>query len=258
MDDYLLYFIPITILGLLAVIFLHVSIFIKFGIIVLIALLYSIKFFREYLIEQELEDNYPRFLRDLAQYLEIGQPLNVAIKSLENNDYGYLLNKYIKSMIVYMNYGNTFVEALNKLAEKIRNRNIKESIYSLIEALNKGGDISGLLKSLSDSFEKLYQIKKDRLAQIRFLTFVYYGLFISVIFIIYLSYYFVTKLVILNSQGSSSVIYEYKFVSFLLLLVNSIFTGLVIGKVSTGRIASGIPHSIFLTLLTISVFFLIF
>jgi len=87
---------------------ININIFVKIGIIVLLYLIYSLKYLQEYLEYEEMVNNFPLFLRDLSHYLKIGQPLPVALKSVSNNYYGKRLNKEIKYIISEMEYGKTF------------------------------------------------------------------------------------------------------------------------------------------------------
>ncbi|WP_231434428.1 hypothetical protein [Candidatus Nanopusillus massiliensis] len=78
---------------------ININIFVKIGIIVLLYLIYSLKYLQEYLEYEEMVNNFPLFLRDLSHYLKIGQPLPVALKSVSNNYYGKRLNREIKYII---------------------------------------------------------------------------------------------------------------------------------------------------------------
>lgn len=240
----------------LFVLLFPINVFAKLGIISISFLIYLLYEYKKFVEEQELEYNFPNFLRDLGQYLEIGQPLPQALRSIQSNNYGKLLNKYIKSMIIQMEYGYTFKESMSKMAEKIDNRSVREAIYSLLEAIEKGGDVSGLTKSLSQTLDELNNIRKERLAQIRYLSYVYYGLFILSLFVIYVTYNMTYELASIQ-KTSISVLNTYKSVSLAFLMVNAIFTGLMIGKIANGKLISGIYHSIIL-LFTVIIFSLIF
>ena len=104
-------------------------------------------------------------------------------------------------------------------------------------------------------------IKKDRLSQLKLTTYTYYGLFLGVLLSIIVVYYLIINIKSLGFSSNKEAYYElinvYRFLSFLLLLVNAIFTGLVIGKLAKGTIKSGIIHSIVLTIISIGFFFLL-
>jgi len=232
---------------------LNVDVILKIAIIALLFSIISLRYFREYIEDLELETNFPIFLRDLSQYVKIGQPLPVAIRSLMNNSYGKKLDQYIKYIYLQMEYGIAFNKALLNLARKVRVKNVRETLIILSNLLAKGGDIAHLFESLSEIFYVSNSLKKERLANVRYLSFSYYGLFLLVILVIYATYGFMKMM----NLGNVAVLESYKQVSSVFLLLNAIFTGLVVGKVSEGKIFAGVIHSIVLMIISI-VFILIF
>jgi len=230
---------------------LNISLILKIAIVAFLFSLLSLKYFKEYIEDLELEMNFPIFLRDLSQYIKIGQPLPVAIKSLMNNSYGKKLDRYIRYLYLQMEYGVPFNKALLNLAKKVKIKNIKETLIILSNLLVKGGNTAYLFESLSEIFYISNNLKKERLSNVKFLSFSYYGLFFLVIFVIYITYKFMQVIPV----GNAEVMIAYKNVSSVFLLLNAFFTGLVIGKVSEGKIFAGIIHS--LILLVISIFFIL-
>jgi pilus assembly protein TadC len=255
----------ILLLSIFSIIFLilpiKLNVFVKIAIIVLLFLIYSIKYLKEYLEEEEMINNFPLFLRDLSHYLKIGQPLPIALQNLLNNNYGKKLNKEVRYMISQMKYGRTFYEVLEDSARRIKNREISEVLLNIENVLKSGGNLSNLLDTLSESIQNLNTIKKDRLSQLKIVTYTYYGLYFGILLSIIAIYFLVLNIKGINIFGSDefyySIINLYKWLSFILLLINAVFTGLVIGKLSKGTIKSGIIHSIILTTISIGFFFLL-
>jgi len=230
---------------------LNIDIILKIAIVALLFSILSLRYFKEYIEDLELEMNFPIFLRDLSQYIKIGQPLPVAIKSLMSNSYGKKLDQYIRYIYLQMEYGVPFNKALLNLAKRVKVKNVRETLILLSNLLTKGGDMANLFESLSEIFYVSNSLKKERLANVRYLSFSYYGLFLLVILTIYATYGFMNMM----NLGNLTVLESYKQVSSVFLLLNAIFTGLVIGKVSEGKIFAGIIHS--LILLIISVLFIL-
>ncbi|BBL45757.1 archaeal flagellar protein FlaJ [Nanobdella aerobiophila] len=258
----LIYIVSVSIFSIL-LIFLpfKINIFFKIGIITLLYLIYFVKYLFIYLEDEEMENNFPLFLRDLSYYLKIGQPLPIALYNLLNNSYGKKLDNIIKYIVSQMKYGNTFYEALNDVSNKIKNKEISEVLLNINEVMKNGGDLSNLLDTLSDSIRNLSTIRKDRLSQLKITTYTYYGLFFGVLLSLAIIYFLVLNLesssLFLTKSGYQQVISTYRFISFILLLINAIFTGLVIGKISKGKIQSGIYHSIILVFISLGFFFLL-
>lgn len=240
------------ILFFILILFLNVPWHLKLAISLFLIGLYVLKYFKEHLEDLELEDNFPIFLRDLSQYIKIGMPLDKTIKNLLSNNYGKKLNKIVKAIYLQINYGIPFDLAIRNIAEKIKTKNVKEALIILSQLLKRGGDIGNLFESMSEIFYTLNNIKKERLSNLRFLTFSYYGLFVLIFFVIFIINSFISNMFIVSNP---KIIMQYKNISSIFLIINSIFTGLVIGKISTGKIISGIIHSIIL--LVLSIFFIL-
>jgi len=238
----------------LFLIILNIDPIIKLALISLIFSLFSLKYFKEYIEDQELERNFPIFLRDLSQYIKIGQPLPIAVKSLMNNNYGKKLNQYIKYLHLQMEYGVPFNKALINLTRKINVKSVRQSLSILSSLLIRGSGTSELFESMSEMFYVSNSLKKERLSNVRYLAFSYYGLFILVILVIYAVYRFMYFIPLGNSV---EVMNAYKQVSSVFILLNALFTGLVIGKVSEGKIVAGVVHSIFLLVVS-TIFILVF
>lgn len=220
----------------------------KLALSLLIVGLWLLKYFKEYLEDKELEDNYPIFLRDLSQYIKIGMPLDKAIQNLMSNNYGKKLNRIIKAIYLQMIYGIPFDIAIKNVSEKIKIKTVKESLIIISQLLKRGGDVGNLFESMSEIFYVLNNIRKERLSNLKFLTLSYYSLFVLVAFLIFIMHSFVSNMVI---GSNPQILIQYKNVSSIFLTVNAIFTGLIIGKISTGKIESGVIHSIVLLILSI-------
>jgi len=233
------------------VLVLNINLTLKIAIIAFLISLLSLSYFKEYIEDLELEMNFPIFLRDMGQYIKIGQPLPVIIKSLMNNSYGKKLDRYIKYLYLQMEYGIPFDKALQNLANKVKIKNIKETLMILSNLLVKGGGTADLFESLSEMFYVSNNLKKERLSNVRYLAFSYYGMFFLAFFVIYVTYKFIQMI----PSGNIAVLNSYKNVSYVFLLLNAIFTGLVIGKASEGKVSAGIVHS--LILLAMSVLFIL-
>ena len=243
-----IYLLVALILSALVLNLIKLPVHLQVVIYVVILLPYLAKKLKEYLEEEELEYYFPIFLRDFAQYLEIGQPIPVALKSVKENNYGTRLNYEIRKMLSEMEFGLTFVEAFERMAKRVKSDKVRKTIHSIIEAEKYGGDIKGLLQNLSRSLEELMEIKRERITRLKNFMLVYYGIFAGFLISIIMILYFIKKLLLVNS--SPELINTFKNIAYILAALNAAFTGIVIGKVSTGKYISGIMHSVLLLILT--------
>lgn len=237
-------------------IILPINIYLKVLILLLIPFIFIFRYFKDYLEESQLEDNFTFFLTDFSQYLRVGQPLPAALKSVSNNDYGKKLNRLIKFMIALIENGYTFEEALIRASRKIKSVNVNSILKILIDGMKGGGNLTELLDRLAESSSELNYIRKERIARIKFLSLTYYGLFFLYLFILVIIFHLILNLMKINISGE--VVTTFKNLVFLSSVINAVFTGFVISKIATGRISAGVIHSIILISISFIFFILIF
>ncbi len=197
---------------------------------------------RRFMLEEELEDRFPLFLRDLSHYISIGQSLPVALRSLKENDYGVLLNRELRKIIAEMSVGVPFTEALARMEKRINSPKVKKAIISIIEAERYGGKIEYAFTAMSEALQELIDIKKERISKIRSFMINYYMVYVGFMAVIVITAFLFEKFF----KTGQNLIDAFKQVSMILAILNGILTGIVIGKVSMGKISAGILHSVIL------------
>ena len=214
-----------------------------------------IRFIQHVKIEK-YEKEFPEFLRDLAYYLEIGFPLPKAIREL-SKDYKGELRKEIIKIRNQMSLGFPFTYVLRKFGERVKSNIIRKTISTLEEIERAGGNIATSLFSISTALQEINNIYKEIETKIKVQTMLFYGillLFVVIALVLKKMLYSFAYMYVSNPQV---FLKEFDNVIVTILIINSIFTGFSIGKAAKGSIIRGIPHSIFLSILTILLYSLI-
>jgi flagellar protein FlaJ len=200
----------------------------------------------EYKKNKEIEERFPDFLRDVAENMRTGMTLPQAIIATKSTYYG-ALTPYVKRIATQIDWGVPFDEILRKFS-KGRTKLIKRSVSTIIEAHRGGGDISDILDSVGKSMIEMNRIMKERSSTIYnqvIIGYVIFFLFIGILLIIQI--FLLPSLHFISGEEESASLEAFYIQTFkLLILIQGFFAGLVIGKMSEGRIIAGVKHSFLL------------
>lgn len=211
--------------------------------------------------EKEKEDMFLEFSRNLVEAVKSGTPVSKSIVNVKDKNYGSL-TKHIQKLANQVSLGIPVKQALKIFSDDIGNKVITRSVALISEAEQAGGQIDTILESVAQSVSEVEDIKKEQKAAVSNLVVQGY-----IIFFIFIVIMLVTEIKIipmtiglasgqkmeftgLSSTGSSSLNPEQLSQPFLfLLLVQGLFAGLVIGKLSEGSAKAGIKHSFIMVVL---------
>jgi archaeal flagellar protein FlaJ len=137
---------------------------------------------------------------------------------------------------------------------------ISRAVGLISEAERAGGKIETILDSVANSVNQIEQLRKERKAAISNLVTQGYLIFIVFIVIMLVLEFKILPLVS-DLQGAEGLSIktgdmdpdQFSMPLFIMLLVQSFFAGLVIGKISEGSVKSGFKHSFILVALTLLV-----
>jgi flagellar protein FlaJ len=212
--------------------------------------------------DEEINEMFLEFTRNLAESVNTGTPISKSIVNMSNKNYG-VLSEHIKKLSNQIELGIPVHMALKNFANDVDNEVISRAIALIMEAERAGGEIDYILESTAKSISEVEKIKKERKSAV-------YGLVVQgyIIFFVFIGIMLVMQYKILpltsGLQGISgfsmtSLTQETKPVTqmsiqsisnqFLyLLVVQGFFAGLIIGKLGEGNIKAGLKHSAILTI----------
>ncbi len=217
----------------------------------------------------EINEMFLEFSRNLAESVKSGTPVSKSIVNLKNRNYG-ALSPFVEKLANQISIGIPVSKALDTFAYEVNNPVITRAITLIREAEKAGGEIEYILESSAKSIAEIEKLKKERKAAISSLVVQGY-----LIFFIFIGIMLIMEFKILPMTASisaanlmenidieklSKISYtsttpasanEGAFSSFLeLLLVQGLFAGLIIGKITEGTLKSGVKHAFILIMAT--------
>jgi len=209
----------------------------------------------------ELEEKFLEFMRSVSDGVKAGIPIPKAVKELDDSDFG-ALNPHVKKLINQIEWGFPLRESLIRFAKETGNPVVKRSISIIIEAEQGGGNIAGVLTSVTNSILQIKKIKNERRSN-TFSQIVqgYIVFFIFIGIMIVLQTYLLPQLgditgvsltgfeLEVGESGvtdSGNINFDYIFTG--LIVIQGLFSGLVVGKFSEGSLLPGLKHSLIMVL----------
>ena len=234
--------------------------YIIFGLVALM-LPYGIYGYRRDQIRARVEEKFPDFLRDLAEYWKGGLSMTVAIQTLAKGEYGNL-NEEVNKMASQISWGVSFGEVLEMFTERVTSPIVTRAVRMVDEANRAGGRISDILLAASYDAKEIKALETERRQEVgSYVTVIYASFFVYLGIILVLASTFIPAIVDSSATtggGSMSIgnltIREMNEVwistMFLYsLMVQGIGNGLAAGFMSTGRLYSAFSRASFLLLL---------
>ncbi len=238
-----------------------------FGTGILIALTpFVISIIRESKVKEEKEDMFLEFSRNLVESVKSGTPISKSIVNVRDKDYGVLTPNIVK-LANQISMGIPLEKTLQTLADDVDNETVSRALTLIGQAEKSGGEIGGILESVTEAVNTTDRLKKERKASISSLVVEGYIIFVVfIVIVLVLQFQILPLLGNLVGTGSSAeagssalsalgyggsggapISQQQLANSFLyLLLIQGLFSGLTIGKLADGTMKSGIKHSFIL------------
>ncbi len=132
---------------------------------------------------ENMEEEFPEFLRDLAESKRGGMTIMDSFDSAVDNDYGKL-NPQIEKANYQMSWGIPFPEVINNMTERLKESTvIRESLSIILQGYKSGGQITDTIESVAQNARMLRDItqeKKSKLKQQLIIMYVIYFMFIGI------------------------------------------------------------------------------
>ncbi len=220
--------------------------------------------YSEYKKKQELEEMFPVFLRDFVESTRGGMTLPQAMKSLTRNDYKSM-NVHVKVMAAQLDWGIPVERVLMGFGKKTKSRLIMRIISSVIESHRFGGNLADTFEALTNTAVEIDRLREERRLYMnsQMITgYIIFFVFLAVM--IGLEKFLVPSLAEVSSEGifgegasqtsNADLAVEYETVFRNLILIQGLFAGLAVGKMSEGSMVAGMKHSIFMMFVGFLVF----
>lgn len=196
------------------------------------------------------EELYTEFLFKLSELMRGGLDPIKSVKELSKTDMG-ILNRHVRLAANLMGFGASFEDAMRKMTESLKSELIRRYTDLVIQASYSGASVSDLILKASEDMRSILEIEREKEGNLSQYVMIFY--FAQGI-IVFIAYTMNSSLLPYFSQlGSSTFLGENKIANidfstgfFHLIIVNSFFGGLIIGKIAEGDIKYGLKHCVIL------------
>ncbi len=212
---------------------------------------------------KKVEENVPRVLLDITEGVRSGVPLLDAIEDSTQRKYGPI-SKELKRSMINFKMTSDFKRSLDSLGKNLIRPIVKRMNIILLEANEMGGQIIDVLDASVLLFTDIAEYQDQRRDQLKpYILIVYVGLFIflAIAYVILVKFIGPIHYMALDPMIASAGILGnlqhvdyYKSILFWAALIQSVFGGLVAGKISEGYLSAGLKHIVLLILITILFF----
>lgn len=138
---------------------------------------------------REVEDQFPSFLKDLAESKRGGMTIIQAFESAKETDYGRL-NSETEKIHNELTWGIPFPEVMERFSERMSGSAvIQESISILLQGFRSGGNITKTIESIAEDSANLKEVIQKKNAQTKqqiLIMYVIFFLFVGITVGIYL------------------------------------------------------------------------
>jgi len=214
-------------------------------------------------LTREKDEMFLEFSRSLVESVKAGTPISKSILNIRTKDYGGL-NPYINKLANQISLGIPLKSALETFARDINSPTITRAITIISESEKAGGEIEDILEAVTKSVTQVEKLKKERRAAMYTLVVQGYIIFFIFIIIMLVMQFKILPIASGLSEGLGGVesaslggldsimggevasTEELARPFFWLLITQGLFAGLVIGKLSEGKVKSGLKHSFIL------------
>lgn len=213
--------------------------------------------------KNKIEKATPEFLRDLAVASRTGIPLQTALEHASKRFYGPLTDE-LKILVAHMSWGMNFNEALAEFSDRIDLPVVKRATVLIIEAGRHGGDLSNIFDSTAEYVENVNAwTAKRKMQTMPFVLIFYFSVFIFLFIIIVIS----SLLFAPMSQSSAAAggimkpiltQLESRRLFLHTALLESMFGGLIAGKINEDTFADGLKHAMILAIVSGVAFYIFF
>ncbi|MBU5689556.1 MAG: type II secretion system F family protein [Candidatus Aenigmatarchaeota archaeon] len=215
---------------------------------------------------RKLEDNFPQFMGDIVEAVRSGMTLPQAINSVSKNDYGEL-TPYVKKLNAQLEWDIPFSKAFLSFTKSTKSKLIARIGSTIIESHEHGGNLTDVFESISKTTLEIERLREERKLYLNSqIVSGYIIFFVFLAVIIGLQKFLVPSLTQMSmkqlmaeskEENIEVLKAEYKAMFRNLILIQGLFAGLSIGKLSEGQIVGGIKHSLFMMIVGVVIFLLL-
>ena len=212
------------------------------------------------------EDNYPNFLRDLAQSVASGMTIPNSLHTTAQAKYG-VLTKYVQKLNVWVSFGIPFPEAWQRFTNMLGKSSLIKRVNGIVlESFRSGGEMGAVLNSLSSDVILLKRIEEDKKSMAQQHIIIMYVIFFIFLGIIVGLYKILIPILYIQRIGSFSgvalrpaeeiSIDYFKNLFFMMTIVQSACIGFISGQITEEKVVAGLKHVVAMIAIGVFTFFM--
>jgi flagellar protein FlaJ len=201
----------------------------------------------DYQWRKAVDEHLPDLFRSIVQAQETGMTLPQALEDAAKRDYGPLTAE-LRKMTTQISWGMSFEEALLALGKRVNTVLMQRTVPMIFEASRSGGHVEKVFDPMGKFIQTTLLLDKERRTQTRpYIAIVYVAFFVFIFTIVLLFKSFFVSTEQLPMLGTAVMSTEaIRRLFFHMTVVQSLFGGLVAGKMGEGTINAGLKHSLIL------------
>lgn len=213
--------------------------------------------------KDKLERSMPEFLRDLATSYQTGMPLQIALEHASKRNYGPLTAE-LKTMVAHMSWGMSFNEALMELSRRIDLTVVKKATVLILEAGRHGGDLSNIFEATATYVDNVNNwTARRRMQTLPYVAIFYFSVVIFLFIIIIISNMIFLPMGQMSESGLALITpilapLEARRVFMHTALLESLFGGILAGKINEDSFLGGLKHAAVLAITSAFAFYFFF
>ncbi len=195
-------------------------------------------------------------LRAISEGLRAGLSPEAVIRNLKDSKEMGKLRDVLRAIVAYVNLGYPLKDAIRKGADRINDFTSKIALLSLADMLDIGSLTPETVEVLAQQIDSQILVRSKYLSKVKILMATpYVGVVIALIASIFLGIA-VVKLILVQSFSygplvlASELLPKAVYISAVSSIYNAYFAGFLVGKLGSGKMATGFLHSIILAVVT--------
>ncbi|MDY6761474.1 MAG: type II secretion system F family protein [Candidatus Nanohaloarchaea archaeon] len=225
-----------------------------------------------------MEEDFPLFLRNVSEAIKGGMSMPQAFQHAAKTNYGKL-DPEVQRAAHQLSWGIPFPEVMDRTSTRIRGSGlIRRSIAIILQSYESGGNIAETLDAIAANASRIKEAEKEREAVLKQQVYIIYAIHFLFLGIIIALYMLLSNFILELGGGgggflggvpnfcsptnptiaqpmcslcpafgmgkaTASICY-YKSLFLLMLVVEGVFNGLVIGEITRSKVSAGIKHSV--------------
>jgi len=209
---------------------------------------------------RQVDRNIPRLLRDITEAVRSGITLPRALEEASQRDYGPLSRELERTVSMFI-LGASWEDSLMSLAQRLGRPSTLRFCTILVEAHQTGGKMVEVLNASVTLFSSLDQYREEQYSNMRpYMVTIYMAAVIFLIISHVVLYQFLTPLceasagAAVKESGLLAGVLDINYYTSILFwasIIESIFSGLIAGKMGERNLSAGLIHSVSLCIVAL-------